>query len=49
MAATPLRRTERDEKPGDVPTEPITAGIGAIGWLGMFVIALVAFLLVTSF
>ena len=41
MAVTPIRRQEQDEQ----PTPAMASGIGAWGWLAVFVLFLVAVLL----
>jgi hypothetical protein len=44
MAVTPIRRHERER-----PTPTAVDGIGPWGWLGVFVVFLVAVLLVAYF
>jgi len=45
MAVTHLRHTEREYALTDPP--PMADSIGTFGWLALFAIAVVAFLLVT--
>jgi len=45
MAVTPIRRQQHDEQPAPAMVD----GIGAWGWLGVFVVFLVAVLLESFF